>query len=154
MKMPKTFVPKKDLEEKTKQLLKKPILNRTESEKEKFEHLYGEAKKEFPNLIDYLLGLYPDLEIVKVKDREKLIWRFCRTQCPIDFPAIVGTIETYREHDGRDTAEYGLKAQVLVEGRWRNIKYRKGWHCYGGTETIISPENPYRYDNETEVPFP
>lgn len=149
MKIPKTFIPKKDLEEKTKQLLE-------ESKKRKDETgnipLFDELKTEFPNFTDYLLNLYSNsnLGFIKTEDKKgNIIWKFYTIP-----HFIVSKIEPYTEECGKDISEYGYYAKILIEGNWHFLKYRIGFHCFDNVNTIISTKDHLRYDKERSIPFP
>ena len=149
MKVPETFRLKKDLEEKITQLLEKPIIKKPKEQG----RLYEEVKKEFPNIVDYIFELYPNLSIVKVTSQGTVIWQFHR-RLAVNAPTTVGSIETYKENRSVDVSEYGYKAHFLINGQWHDLKYRKGLHCYDTGGKIVSKEDPKRYDEAKEVPFP
>ncbi len=149
MKIPKIFIPEKDLEEKTKQLLK-------ESKKFKDEignmPLYEELKAEFPNFTDYLFNLYSNsnLGFTKTGDEKgNIIWKFYTTP-----HFLVCKIEPYIEERGTDTSEYGYNVKVRIEKKWHSLKYRIGYHCFDSVNVMVSPKYPLRHDKEKDIPFP
>ncbi len=153
MKIPKTFIPKKDLEEKTKQLLKEPKKGQNETKQNRF--LCDDLKKEFPGFTEYLSGLYPDLSAAKTKNNKgRFIWKFYIVHKEATSPFLVGKIERYVEECGKDMSEYGYHAKVLIEGNWHLLKYKIGYHCFDDVYTIISTKDPLRYDKEKSIPFP
>jgi hypothetical protein len=152
MKLPKTFIPEKDLEEKTKQLLK-------ESKKFKEEtgnmSLYEELKSEFPNFTDYLFNSYSNLKTAKVKDKKgDIAWKFYIINQKATSAFLVCRIEPYIEERGTNTAEHGYNIKICIEKKWHSLKYRVGHYCFDVANTIVSTQNPLRYDQEKNIPFP
>lgn len=153
MKLPRTFIPKKSLEGKIKQLLK-------ESKKFKDETgnmpLYEELKSEFPNFTDYLFKSYSNLGIFKTKNEKgNIIWNFYTTKPkPNSHVYLVCKIEPYIEERGTNTSEYGYNVKVRIEKNWHSLKYRIGYHCFDNMNVMVSPKYPLRHDKEKGIPFP
>lgn len=154
MKIPKTFIPKKNLEGKIKQLLEKPS-NKPQDKSERHGRLYKELKKEFPEFTDYLFNLYPDLSAAKTKDKKGSdTWKFYINHPKATSPFIVSKIEHYIEQCGKDISEYGYHIKVLIDENWYFLRYRDGYYCFDSPSAVISTKNPLRYDQEKDIPFP
>ncbi len=161
MKLPKTFIPEKNLEEKTKCLLEAKPLQKTEEEK--YGNLYTELKNDFPNFADYLITLYPDVEICKVKQLpssfpsnydKDVEWHFFSPSFPPTLKVRVGQIKRYIQERGTDTSEYGYKAEIFVRNQKCILKYRKGYHTFDSVNVIITTNDPLRLDKNKDTPFP
>lgn len=154
MKLPKIFIPEKSLEEKTKQLMEKP-LNKPQDRSERHGQLYEELKTEFPEFTDYLFSLYSNLGIFETKDKKgAAVWKFYITHPKKTSPFLVSEIERYIKQCGKDISEYGYRIKVLIEGNWHFLKYRSGYYCFDSPSAMISTKNPLRYDKEKGIPFP
>jgi len=152
MKLPKIFIPKKDLEEKTKQLLKEAKRFKDETGNMP---LYEELKAEFPNFTDYLFKSYSGLGIFKTKDKKGSdTWKFYTINLKTNHPFLVCKIEPYIEERGIDTSEYGYNVKVRIEKNWHSLKYRIGYHCFDSVNVIVSSKYPLRRDKENYIPFP
>lgn len=152
MKLPKTFIPKKSLEEKTRQLLEEPKKRKYETENIP---LYEELKAEFPNFTDYLFNLYPKLKTSKVKDKKNNTpWKLYIINQKATSAFLVCRIDPYIEEHGTDTSEYGYNIKVLIDKKWYSLKYRRGYYCFYSPSSIISTQNPLRHDKEEDIPFP
>ena len=156
MNIPDLFKPKRDLEEKIIQLLEKPILKKFEDDEKEIEKdiLYQEVEKEFSNFIGYLLKLHQRLRITKSINNSTETWRFYKTYPSSTSPMNVGIITTYVEEICNGTSGYGYQARLLVKGQWKDLKYRKGLHCFDTSGNIVSIKDPFRYDKLKDVPFP
>ncbi|MBM3200542.1 hypothetical protein FJZ53_06390 [Candidatus Woesearchaeota archaeon] len=163
MKLPKTFVPDKDLEDKTNSLLDAKEPSAEQVWEEKYGPLYAELKKEFPKFADYLIALYPSVELCKVKKMstafppvsdKDIEWHFFVKSNNPTIKVRVGRLHSYTEDLGADTSEYGYKAELLVYDEKKHLTYRKGYHAFDGMGLIISTNDPKRVDKHTEVPFP
>ena len=152
MKLSKTFVPKKNLEAKTKELLEDPKILAKNS-LDYCSDLYKEIKKEFPNFINYLMDLYPPLEIVKTKKLEGIKWQFYKKYPSLNRPVRVGLIKEYIKNSSRDMSEYGYEAGILIKGKWHKIKYRKGYLCFDSVWTVLLINDPLRIDKSKNIPF-
>lgn len=134
MKLPKIFVPEKNLEEKTSRLLKEAS------------HLIDkEAEELFPNFIDYLKKEYEFLHVQKVIEKQTWVIK----NGPF---TSIGFIKEYTECDSI-TSMYGYKAGIIIRGKHLDLIYRAGYHCYDNRGRIILSKNPVRYDTE-DTPFP
>lgn len=148
MKLPKTFVPDKELENKIKQLLEgvddNPIFDDDSL-------IDTEAEKLFPNFIKYLKSEYGNLIIEKDFDSTKKEWSICLPKkgggkIPI------GDIQVYKEEIG-PTTEYGYKADIVIQEIYKKLLYRTSYQGYDSLGSIVFEEDPCRYDSEN-IPFP
>lgn len=134
MKLPKIFVPEKNLEEKTSRLLKEASYL-----------IDKEAEELFPNFIDYLKKEYEFLYVQKVTGKQMWVIK----NGPFTF---IGFIKEYTESDSI-TSMYGYKAGIFIRGKHLDLIYRVGYHCYDSQGRIMLNKNPVRYDTE-DTPFP
>ncbi|MBM3200541.1 hypothetical protein FJZ53_06385 [Candidatus Woesearchaeota archaeon] len=149
MKLPKTFIPKNNLEEKTNQLLEKP---KSKSLKVTAQ-FYEELKAEFPNFTDYLFSLYPDLKQDKITDKkEKTTKKLYITNQKATSAFLVCKIEPYVEKHENDVSEYGYNIRIKVENVWHLLKYREGYYIFD--KPSLSTKNPLRCDKHKDIPFP
>lgn len=159
MKIPQKFIPKKYPESKLKQLLEKQNI---EQDKKVYpKKLYGEIKKELPNFVDYIIGLYPQLEIIKTTYKGKVVWGFYENLTkqtskgrPMKISQIIGSAYEYVEDVSKDTSEYGYQGRIFIGGEWHDLKYRQGYHCFDNVNFIISTKDSLRYDQKKDIPFP
>jgi len=159
MKIPKMFIPKKSLEDKTKDLLEKRPSNKCNNWGKRF---YEELKDKFPNFADYLISLYPDVEICKIKNIQSIPpysdddaeWQFYIDSLPPNVKVQVGVIKGYIRESGIDTSEYGYEAEISTNAGKRKLIYRKGYHVFDSVNVIITTNDPLRRDKNKEIPFP
>lgn len=152
MRLPKTFIPEKDLETKIKKLLEKPV-----PKTKRRNHVYHELKKEFPQFIDYLLKLYPDLWILKTRNNASYSWYFYTSYTKQQSPRTeIGSATVYIKEAGKNLLEYGNEAEIRIQGKWYNLKYRRGYYIMDNQKKEIAEEtrDPYRYDSIKDIPFP
>lgn len=155
MKIPKIFIAKKTLKKETKKLLEKPEIPQFKDEKRK--KVFEEAKEQFPNLIDYLSSIYPNLEVVTDVCVDEPYWSFWNKHWSFwdkDL-GMIGRIGTYHRSCGKDLTEYGYNGEVCVNKKWIYLAYRKGYICPNNSNDVILTHNPHRYDDkEYNIPFP
>lgn len=144
MKLPKTFVPDKDLEGRTKELLE-------EQKNKKVHFIDPEAGKLFPNFINYLKEEYDILYIQKALDKQRLMWTI-HTEDDRGAPTRLGMIGAYMEKEGRDLM-YGYEVEIKTRGRCPTLIYRVGYKKYDDKRNVITTNEPARYDIE-KIPFP
>lgn len=148
MKIPQTFLPEKNLEEKTGKLLKGQV------KKKKIDKylIDKDAELLFPNFINYLEGGYETLAVIRENDKEEK-WRIFKS-IEAKMPDIIGIIQKYADY-GSDTSEYGYEVKVLVpvEGRFADLIYRVGYYAYDTNGNTIYYKDQRRHDSE-KIPFP
>lgn len=149
MKLPKTFVPDKELENKIKQLLEgvddNPILDDESL-------IDAEAGNIFPSFIQYLKEEYGGVIIEKKDNTSKKEWLIYIPRK--DGEKIhIGEIQEYKEEIG-PTLEVGYEADVITQASYKNLKCRIGYHGYDSLGSPVSSEDVHRYDFYKHIPFP
>lgn len=141
MKIPQTFVPDKDLEEKIKLLLKK------KGNKKKEYIIDMEAEKLFPNFINYLKGKHDMLYISRPP-----IWTMYAKDSNSNTITFIGVIKKYVKEEGMDLM-YGYEADIRIKEVGINLVYRLGYKKPDSKGNVICTNEPARYDTE-KIPFP
>ncbi len=144
MKLPQTFIPDKDLEGRTEELL--------EEQKNKKNYFIDlEAGKLFPNFINYLKEEHDILYIQKDLDKKRLIWAI-HTKDELGASVRLGMIGAYMEKEGSDLL-YGYEVEIKTQGKCQTLIYRVGYKKYDEKRNVITTNEPARYDTEN-IPFP
>ncbi|MDP2908036.1 MAG: hypothetical protein Q8O03_08960 [Nanoarchaeota archaeon] len=151
MKIPKTFMPNKSLEERTNHLLN------AEDVKPEGYKIDEEAEKFFPGFINYLKKHYKIFTIRQVQEVPERSWRITiPKQSPklFDDVEIIGGITGYRnKHSG--AVEYGYKGGVDIKGAYVEITYRECFKYFDkDNQKCVKRMLPLRCDNNKDVPFP
>lgn len=145
MKVPKTFIPDKDLEGKTGSLLEERI-------KSKGDYFINEkAEKLFPNFINFLKGEYGALIIEELPNQIRKTWNI---SVPRNDGRLIqiGSINCYVKEKGQ-TSEYGYEADIVIQEIYKKLLYRTSYQGYDSLGSIVFEEDPLRYDSEN-IPFP
>jgi len=152
MKLPKTFLPNKDLEERTNNLLNEEYM---EPEGCKIDE---EAEKLFHGFVNYLKRNYKSFTIRKLQDIPERSWRITTLKedpKPFDDVEIIGEITSYRnKHSG--AMEHGYKASLIDKyGNYVEIRYRE-CHKYFDSQgkKYVKRMLPLRLDTNKDVAFP
>ena len=148
MKLPETFLPNKDLEKKTKQLLKEYKSNTIEKKL-----AISKAKKEFPRLIDHLQGLYSNIRIIEKENKGKEIEHQWKVWFFYDSGNYLGSINTYNKNIAPFLFEQGYSGQILFGKKFYKIECRKG-HYFDDECIIVKTEELLRRDSSNQIPFP
>lgn len=151
MKFPKTFLPGKNLEEKTNHLLN------TEDPKPEGYKVDEQAEKSFPSFINYLKKHYKTFTMRKIQSVPEYSWRITipkEDAKPFDDVEIIGGITGYRnKHSG--AIEHGYEGGVEIKGVYVSIKYRECWRYFDkDSRKCVKRMLPLRRDNNKDVPFP
>lgn len=151
MKLPKTFVPNKDLEERTNHLLN------VEHPKHEGYKIDEDAEKLFPGFINYLKKHYKIFTMRKVQSVPEYSWRITipkEDSKLFDDVEIIGEITTYRnKHSG--ATEHGYKGGVEIKGAYVEITYRECLRYFDkDNRKCVKRILPLRRDNNKDVPFP
>ncbi|MBM3199616.1 hypothetical protein FJZ53_01675 [Candidatus Woesearchaeota archaeon] len=151
MKLPKTFILSKDLETKTKQLLKKPKGPYLVEEKN---IILNQARKNFPRLIDYLLELYPNLRVTEKENKGKEIEHRWKVWFFYDNEQYLGSINTYNKNTAELLFEQGYSGLILIKKEHRRLEYRTGYYYDDNTGAPVITKKPLRRDSSKDIPFP
>jgi len=151
MKLPKTFMPEKNLEDKTDHLLN------TEPPKHEGYKIDGEAEKLFPEFINYLKKHYKVFTIRKIQEVPERSWRITipkEDPKPFDDVEIIGGITSYRnKHSG--AVECGYEGGVEIKYAYIGINYRECYKYFDkDNRKCVKRMLPLRRDNNKDVPFP
>jgi hypothetical protein len=145
MKLPKTFVPDKNLEGRTEDLMEE------EGIKRKTHFIDPEAQKLFPNFVKHLKKEYDILYIQRLFEHSNKAWMIY-TEEDDEKPVRLGMIGSYFETEGPGII-YGYEVEIRIKGDYSKLIYRLGYRKFDTQGKVISDNSPKRLDEE-EIPFP
>jgi len=145
MKLPKTFVPDKDLEGRTEELMTE------EGVKNKTYFIDPKAENLFPNFIKYLKKEYDVLYIQRLFEHQNEAWMIYTLEND-DKPVRLGFIGSYMDKEGLGIV-YGYEVEIRVKGEYSKLKYRRGYRNFDAQGKAVSDDTTKRVDDE-EIPFP